>query len=187
MSNPGTPDESVSPMHHTGQLPPALVSSSSDLGSAVSMSISNPSIQSVISEASSVSRHGDQHDGKGQPSSDDTLPAAPHQYLHEDNIHGYSPDQEEDAAVNSDCDEEFDSSSDSDCGLLMSRRKSAAKQGGHGGSAPLGVQKKARRGTGVSTRSKKSSRSGSNNTMKKIRTRESSDEQSRRSLDISEE
>lgn len=133
--------------------------------------------------------HGDHHDGKGQPSSDDTIntPAAPHQYLHDDNINGYSPDQEEEAAVNSDCDEEFDSSSDSDGGLVMSRRKSAAKQGGHGVSAPLGVQKKERRGTGVSTRSKKSSRSGSNNTMKKVRTRESSDEQSRRSLDIREE
>ncbi|KAF7189387.1 Serine/threonine-protein kinase ssp1 [Pseudocercospora fuligena] len=191
MSNPETPDEAVSPTHHTGQLPPALVSSSSDLGSAVSMSISNPSIPSVISEASSVSpsMHGDHHDGKGQPSSDETLnpPAAPHQYLHDDNINGYSPDHEEEAAVNSDCDEEFDSSSDSDGGLVMSRRKSAAKQGGHGVSAPLGMRKKERRGTGVSTRSKKSSRSGSNNTMKKVRTRESSDEQSRRSLDIREE
>ncbi|KAF2161612.1 hypothetical protein M409DRAFT_69692 [Zasmidium cellare ATCC 36951] len=188
-SNPDTPadtpSEGISPTNQTGQLPPALVSSSSDLGSAVSMSISNPSIPSVISEASSVDPGEEFYKINGdetrEPSSDDTLNASPRtKPIDERMDEGYSPDQE--LALDTDRDEEFDSSSDSDGGLVMSRRKSAAR--GHG--LVVGTETpKERRGTGLSTRSKKSSRSGSNNTMKKVRTRESGDE--RRSLEISEE
>lgn len=190
-SNPDTPaytpSEEFSPTNHAGQLPPALVSSSSDLGSAVSMSISNPSIPSVISEASSVDP-GDElcqanGDEKREQSSDETLNPSPRSKPAPDELvdEGYSPDQE--IALDTDRDEEeFDSSSDSDGGLVMSRRKSAAR--GHG--LVVGTETpKERRGTGLSTRSKKSSRSGSNNTMKKVRTRESGDE--RRSMEISEE
>ncbi|KAK4496554.1 hypothetical protein PRZ48_012534 [Zasmidium cellare] len=184
-SNPDTPSEGISPTNQTGQLPPAMVSSSSDLGSAVSMSISNPSIPSVISKASSVD-HGDEFykmngQEKREPSSDETLNPSPRSKPIDERMdEGYSPDQE--LALDTDREEDFDSSSDSDGGLVMSRRKSAAR--GHG--LVVGTETpKERRGTGLSTRSKKSSRSGSNNTMKKVKTRESGDE--RRSMEISEE
>lgn len=184
-SNPDTPSEGVSPTHQTGQLPPALVSSSSDLGSAVSMSVSNPSIPSVISEASSYDPHEGMHDRldhkTADPASDDTLnPRQQPQYTEEHFDEGYSPDQE--TALESGQDDEYDDSSDSDGGLVMSRRKSTAK--GHGLTIVADMHKE-RRNTGLSVRSKKSSRSGSNNTMKKVRTRESGD--GRRSLEISEE
>lgn len=181
-STPATPDEVLSPSGTADHLPPALASSSSDFGSAVSMSISNPSIPSAISEASSVDfGEADTNVGRKE-SSDDTLNSSG-QYRHSDEHYdaGYSPDEE--ATINSD-DDDFDSSSDSDGGLVMSRRRSAAR------AVPTS---KARRGTGHSIRSKKSSRSGSSNTvrtresMKKVRTRESSDEQTRVSLDIHEE
>ncbi|KAK4610894.1 Serine/threonine-protein kinase ssp1 [Fulvia fulva] len=185
VSTPDTPLDGLSPMNQTGQLPSAMVSSSSDLGSAVSMSISNPSIPSVISEASSVDLSDGTYQGFGEekrePSSDDTLGASPKTRAVDDPDEGYIPDQE--AALNSEPDDMYDSSSDSDGGLVMSRRRSAAKQG-HGLIVSAEVPKH-RRGTGLSARSKKSSRSGSNNTMKKVRTRDSVDES--RSNDITEE
>ena len=177
-STPATPDEALSPTGTAGQLPPALVSSSSDFGSAVSMSISNPSIPSVISEASSVDDIEPETYAPRKESSDDTLNPT-EQYSHSGDSYdeGYTPDEE--ATLNSEDDDGFDSSSDSDGGLQMHRRKSAA-----GRTVPA---RKERRGTGLSTRSKKSSRSGSSNTMKKVRTRESSDEHGRRSLDVHQE
>lgn len=166
-----------------GRLPHALVSSSSDFGSAVSMSVSNPSIPSVISEASSF----DPTDGmpverledKRNLSSDETLnPGLP---LHDDAVdEGYDPDKEQ--ALNSG-DEESDSDTDSDGGLVMGkRRKSSTKhtnatKSGSLGSALEQASRKERRGTGLSARSKKSSRSGSNNTMKKVRTRDGEEDQ----------
>jgi [calcium/calmodulin-dependent protein kinase] kinase len=170
------------------------MSSSSDLGSAVSMSISNPSIPSVVSEASSVDPHevgrypDYSHEDKRDVSSDDTAvnPSAqiPTHGLEDEEMpdEGYSPDQEATfyGGLHDDSDSE-DSSSDSDGGLVMSRRKSAGKGSGQ---ALHVVQE--RRGTGLSMRSKKSSRSGSNNTMRKVRTRESFEE-GRRSVEISEE
>lgn len=171
----------TSPTSHAAILPPAGASSSSDFGSAVSMSMSNPSIPSVISEASSVSMHpmdGEPLDDseKEQVSSDDTL--NPSLEVNEESDEGYSPDH----AVDSE--DDYDSSSDSDGGLVMSRRKSAAKGSGVTGNLTVASEaqmahRKERRGTGLSTRSKKSSRSGSNNTMKKVRTRDSEDERSR--------
>ncbi|PPJ60415.1 hypothetical protein CBER1_11487 [Cercospora berteroae] len=177
LSTPATPDESASSQGATSQLPPALMSSSSDLGSAVSMSISNPSIPSVLSEASSVEPGEPDIDTDRKESSDDTLNYKQQDDPNEDRYdEGYTPDEE--ATTTSDGEDEFDSDSDSDGGLVMSRRKSPAKA--------LPIQKE-RRGTDHSHRSRKSSRSGSNNTMKKVQTRDSSDEQSRRSLDIKEE
>jgi [calcium/calmodulin-dependent protein kinase] kinase len=176
MSSLDTPEESTSPTNQNGQLPSALLSSSSDLGSAVSISISNPSMHSVNS-TSSVDVHGDHYAAEKRDTFDDTTDTSYHVDGPDQYTHGYFLDH--DAALNSDCDDTYDSSSDSDGGLVMSRRKSATKQ------APL--PPKQRRGTSLSTHSKKSSRSGSNNTMKKVRTRESSDEPSRRSMDISEE
>ena len=164
----------TSPTGHCAQLPSALVSSTSDFGSAVSMSISNPSIPSVISEASSVdpieSMTTEEHEHKRNVSSDETL--SPQARLYDEQIdEGYAPDAEQ--ALDSEPDDEYDSSSDSDGGLVMSRRKSKTPSLG----ATLGaLGSKERRGTGLSIRSKKSSRSGSNNTMKKVRTRDSEDE-----------
>jgi SNF1-activating kinase 1 len=185
----------TSPTGQITQLPPAMVSSSSDFGSAVSMSVSNPSIPSVISEASSV----DPTDGmpieeleqKRNESSGDTLNGS--RKLRDELVDdGYAPDQEQ--PLDSDNEEDYESSSDSDGGLVMSRRKSKGSSNpdmnhGHGGLAD-GTGLKERRGTGLSARSKKSSRSGSNNTMKKVpvRTLDSKDEESRRaSLDVPRE
>lgn len=194
-SQPETPLEGLSPTNQNGgQFPPAGLSSSSDLGSAVSMSISNPSIPSVVSEASSVDAHEHlrypdwTHEEKRDVSSDDTL-GSPGQTgntrgLEEEELpdEGYSPDQEANfyGDLHDDSTDESDYSSDSDGGLVMSRRKSADKR------AQAGLAAQERRGTGVSMRSKKSSRSGSNNTMRKVRTRESVDDGSR-SMEISEE
>lgn len=190
-SNPETPLDGISPMNQ--QLPPALMSSSSDLGSAVSMSISNPSIPSVVSEASSVDPHEGRylHDDKREVSSDDTLnpeeaqqtsPHATTRGLEDEELpdEGYSPDQEATSYGGlHDSSEDSEDSSDSDGGLVMSRRKSAGK-----GTGAQGLPVPERRGTGLSMRSKKSSRSGSNNTMRKVRTRES---EGRRSAEIREE
>jgi SNF1-activating kinase 1 len=155
-----------SPTSLEGHLPP-IVSSTSDFGStsAVSASISNPSIPSVISRASSLDPYDAmptvQIEGRKTDlmSSDDTLnPRTRFEEEHHDE--GYTAD---DNVPNSD-EEAYDSSSDSDGGLVMSRRKSNPK------SAEQRALEKERR---LSARSKKSSRSGSSNTMKKVRTRES--------------
>jgi len=186
----------TSPTSHGNQLPPSLVSSSSDFGSAISMSISNPSIPSVISKASSVdpieSGAPDGIGAKRLTDSDDTInskqPVFTAQLVEDEE--GYSPDHEENA-LDSDNDE-YESSSDSDGGLVMQRRKSATKpllslspRNGGLSAALEAAQLKQRRGTGVSRSSRKSSRSGSNNTMKKVWTRDSEDERQR--MDITEE
>ncbi|KAK5127631.1 hypothetical protein LTR85_006972 [Meristemomyces frigidus] len=188
-SNPVS--QETSPTSHSAHLPPAMVSSSSDFGSAVSMSISNPSIPSAISEASSV----DLADGspieeleeKHDVSSDDTLNPQAMMEEEEHRDEGYSPDADQ-ALDSENDDDEYDSSSDSDGGLVMSRRKSKTPSNparGNLGATLDQANGKERRGTGLSARSKKSSRSGSNNTMKKVRTRDSEDE--RRGGSLAEE
>ncbi|QIW96980.1 hypothetical protein AMS68_002498 [Peltaster fructicola] len=167
------------------QVLPSLVSSSSDFGSAVSMSISNPSIPSVISEASSVDRTDgaplEEVENKHIVSSYDTITNHPSiQYDPVDE--GYNPDEE----MALDSDQSSDSDTDSDGGLVMSRRKSATKTGSSSLSAALESHHKQRRGTNFSRSSKKSSRSGSNNTMKKVRTRDSIDERRRPSFEVPE-
>lgn len=161
ISNPYS-SKDISPTSHEGRVPPPLVSSTSDFGSAASMSVSNPSIPSVISEASSVDpmdEHATQNgDEKGLMSSGETVHERP-KYEEEPLDEGYTADPG--SGVNSD--DDYDSSSDSDGGLVMSRRKSAAKQ-----PSPPAEKPAVRRGTGLSARSRKSSRSGSNNTMKKV-------------------
>lgn len=169
LSNPTSHD--ASPTGPIAQLPPAMVSSSSDFGSAVSMSVSNPSIPSVISEASSVDP-GDgmptkELDEKRNESSNDTLNGKP-AVLDEVFDDGYSPDHEQ--PLDSDG-SEYDDSTDSDGGLVMTRRRS--KVSNSESSSHVQSNYKERRGTGFSTRSKKSSRSGSNNTMKKVHRQES--------------
>lgn len=191
LSKPDSPYE-TSPTTHSTQLPPSVVSSSSDFGSAVSMSISNPSIPSVISEASSVdlpeSVFTEDLDTKRTLSSDVTVNETPE--LHYEGQgqldEGFNPDG--DTALDSDNDADADdddygsgSDTDSDGGLVMSRRKSTAKALHRSSSPrnpglfpaldPSGAHKQ-RRGTGLSHGSIKSSRSGSNNTMKKYWSRE---------------
>lgn len=172
ISNPHS-SQGTSPIGHEGQLPPPLVSSTSDFGSAASMSVSNPSIPSVISQASSIDpmdkvQNASDHGGeKDLMSSGDTVHERP-KYAEEHVDEGYAA--EPDSAVNS-SDDEFDSSSDSDGGLVMSRRKSANKP-----VSPPHEKSAVRRGTGLSARSRKSSRSGSNNTMKEVAPDESGDE-----------
>jgi hypothetical protein len=111
---------------------------------------------------------------------------------------GYSPDHDE-MALDSDNEDDYESesSSDSDGGLVMRRRRSGGgKQLHHSNSSSSprtgslaaaleAAHSKQRRGTGLSRGSKRSSRSGSNNTMKKVRTRDSEDERGRE--DIQEE
>ncbi|EMC97724.1 hypothetical protein BAUCODRAFT_122149 [Baudoinia panamericana UAMH 10762] len=190
LSTPASSHE-TSPTGQISQLPAAMVSSSSDFGSAVSMSVSNPSIPSVISEASSIDPADgaplEEFESKRNDSSGDTLNPKPLMIEEEEEAvdEGYSPDQ--DQALDSD-NEEYEDSSDSDGGLVMSRRKSKSSHtGGRSGGHPSAAEKagmKERRGTGWS---KKSSRSGSNNTMKKVRTPDSEDERSRDSHELREE
>ncbi|KAK1810789.1 hypothetical protein LTR12_014837 [Friedmanniomyces endolithicus] len=214
-SNPVSPHETSPTSHHLTQLPPAMVSSSSDFGSAVSMSMSNPSIPSVISEASSVDPADRQplEDAdlaeKRNVSSDDTLNPDPdpgleevmpmnegfpagkgqhHHHLH----HAYETDEDDD-------DDMYDDSSDSDGGLVMTRRRSktAAPLSTSSGDLLAAALERplstAVVGSGggkerrMSARSKKSSRSGSSHTVKKVRTRDSEEERRRGGLEISEE
>ena len=182
ISSPTSPHE-TSPTGQGAQLPPPLVSSTSDFGSTVSVSISNPSIPSVISEASSVDPRDTMPQAHPETktdlmSSDETIDQGP-RYRDEVPDEGYTPDNP-DNAITSDDDGSYDSSSDSDGGLVMHRRKSAAKQtspnDNEGSSQPKRLP-----GTGLSANSKKSSRSGSSNTMKKVRTHDSIHERRRSS------
>lgn len=195
----------TSPTGHAGQLPPSLVSSSSDFGSAVSMSVSNPSIPSVISEASSVDpAEGVPTEELEAKDSDSTLnngftkPTFRTELVEDEE--GYSPDHDEtalDSDNDDDDDDDYESSSDSDGGLVMRRRRSGGGKALHhsnssssprNGSLAAALEAahaKQRRGTGLSRGSKRSSRSGSNNTMKKVRTRDSEDERAHQ--DIQEE
>lgn len=182
ISNPASSHE-TSPTAHSSQLPPPLVSSTSDFGSAVSISMSNPSIPSVISEASSVDPMDRMPPRASEEkndlmSSDDTINPKP-KYQEEPSDEGYAAD-DPDVVLDSDNEGDYDSSSDSDGGLVM-RRKSAGK-------APsvISGDGKEQVASSLSARAKKSSRSGSSNTMKKIRTRDSEDEPRRPSLGLSE-
>lgn len=194
--------QETSPTGHASQLPPSLVSSSSDFGSAVSMSVSNPSIPSVISEASSVdpveNAPAEELEAKDSDSTLNGFAKPTFRTELVEDEEGYSPDHDE-TALDSDNDDDYDdeSSSDSDGGLVMRRRRSGGgKQLHHSNSSSSprtgslaaaleAAHSKQRRGTGLSRGSKRSSRSGSNNTMKKVRTRDSEDERGRQ--DIQEE
>jgi len=167
------------------------------------MSVSNPSIPSVISEASSIDpaendAPAEELETKDSDSTlnDFTKPTFRTELIEDEE--GYSPDRDE-TALDSGNDDDYDdeSSSDSDGGLVMRRRRSGGnKQLHHANSSSSprtsslaaaleAAHAKQRRGTGLSRGSKRSSRSGSNNTMKKVRTRDSEDERARQ--DIQEE
>nr|POE82250.1 serine/threonine-protein kinase ssp1 [Quercus suber] len=174
----------TSPTSHTVFPQSAMLSSTSDLGSAVSNSISNPSIPSVISEASSIDlpecmpMDTQYEDDKGNTSSEGTI-NLPSSLEDEDTSameEGYNPGQDQN--FDSDNDEEYESSSDSDGGLVMQRRKSIPSKAMTNISSEntRRLGSKEHRSTDLSIRSRKSSRSGSNNTMKKVRTRDSIDD-----------
>ncbi|KAK5171058.1 uncharacterized protein LTR77_004202 [Saxophila tyrrhenica] len=174
ISSPSSSRTEPSPTSNDSQLPPPTLSSTSDFEStfAASASISNPSIPSVMSRASSVDprdalpAEAAKHD---LMSSDDTLnPKAPPRFREEVPDEGYTAD---DNVLDSDGEDAYDDSSDSDGGLVMSRRKSATKVA----RGSVGTVKERR----ASARERKSERSGSSNTMKKVRTRESEEERRR--------
>jgi [calcium/calmodulin-dependent protein kinase] kinase len=166
------------------------------------MSVSNPSIPSAISEASSIDPlEIAPAEELGAKDSDSTLngftkPTFRTELVEDEE--GYSPDHDE-TVLDSDNEDDYEdeSSSDSDGGLVMRRRRSGGgKQLHHSNSSSSprtgslaaaleAAHSKQRRGTGLSRGSKRSSRSGSNNTMKKVRTRDSEDERGRE--DIQEE
>ncbi|CAD0089090.1 unnamed protein product [Aureobasidium mustum] len=135
------------------------------------MSCSNPSIPSLTTIDSEVPQEK-AADEQGEPLGCDETPFTPCVPVLEDD--GYSGDN----AIESG-DSDYEDSSDDDGGLQMVRRRSAplTPSGGRG----LGVSSTShfsrppRRGTGSSAFSKKSSRSGSNNTMKKIRSHDESE------------
>lgn len=142
------------------------------------MTRSNPSIPSVTTVDSelpmkySVSR---EEDGEIL-SPHDTLQLGARQTFEDE---GYAGD----GAIDSDEeDDDYEDSSDEDGGLQMIRRKSIPSSGHAIGSSN---RHRTRRETGLSAFSKKSSRSGSNNTMKKVRTREEDERESSRGRTLS--
>jgi len=110
-------------------------------------------------------------DERGEPLASNEVASTPCVPVLEED--GYSGDN----VFESD-DDDYEDSSDEDGGLQMIRRRSAPQtpSGGRGlGVSTSYFQHNQRRGTGSSAFSKKSSRSGSNNTMKKIHSHEESD------------
>ncbi|KAI4724162.1 kinase-like protein [Aureobasidium sp. EXF-10728] len=160
----------TSPTSHVSGAQPLMTPSSSEdrFPPNTPMSCSNPSIPSLTTIDSEAPQEKAE---QGEPLGPDETSFAPCPVLEDD---GYSGDN----AIESD-ESDYEDSSDDDGGLQMVRRRSAplTPSGGRG----LGVSStssyphNARRGTGSSAFSKKSSRSGSNNTMKKIRSHDESD------------
>jgi [calcium/calmodulin-dependent protein kinase] kinase len=136
------------------------------------MSCSNPSIPSLTTIDSEVPQEK-ASDEQGEPLGFNEAHFTPCAPVLEDD--GYSGDN----AIESG-ESEYEDSSDDDGGLQMVRRRSAplTPSGGRGlgvSSTSSYMSRHPRRGTGSSAFSKKSSRSGSNNTMKKIRSHDESD------------
>ncbi|KAI4719054.1 kinase-like protein [Aureobasidium sp. EXF-10727] len=160
----------TSPTSHVSGAQPLMTPSSSEdrFPPNTPMSCSNPSIPSLTTIDSEAPQEKAE---QGEPLGPDETSFAPCRVLEDD---GYSGDN----AIESD-ESDYEDSSDDDGGLQMVRRRSAplTPSGGRG----LGVSSTSsyphntRRGTGSSAFSKKSSRSGSNNTMKKIRSHDESD------------
>jgi len=209
-------------------LPAGIGSSSSDLGSAASMSVSasKSSLPSAMSEASSTNllsmpvsspdlakqpdpqsemsleagpSHGPSLSSSRVGSPSQALPYAnpattssrdielehfsrrpidserPHRWEVDSSDSDYDSDVlQADDDDDDDEDEDDYESSDSDPGLVMSRGKVAAR----GGSSRVLSSDGGQRGASLSLRSRKSSRSGSSHTMKKIRTKESTGDSS---------
>ncbi|KAG9926766.1 kinase-like protein, partial [Aureobasidium melanogenum] len=164
----------TSPTSHVSGTQPLMTPSSSEdrFPPNTPMSCSNPSIPSLTTIDSEIPQEK-ASDEQGEPLGSNEAPFTPCAPVLEDD--GYSGDN-----VIESGESEYEDSSDDDGGLQMVRRRSAplTSSGGRG----LGVSSTSsymshhpRRGTGSSAFSKKSSRSGSNNTMKKIRSHDESD------------
>ena len=166
--------DTTSPKSHAPGMQPLMTPSSSEdrFPPNTPMSNSNPSIPSLTTIDSEAPQEK-MAEEQGEPLASNEAsftPCVP--VLEED---GYSGDN----VFESNDDDDYEDSSDDDGGLQMIRRRSAphTPSGGRG----LGVSSTSyfphhpRRGTGSSAFSKKSSRSGSNNTMKKIHSHDDSD------------
>jgi [calcium/calmodulin-dependent protein kinase] kinase len=183
--SPGTPAELNGTAAIT-QPSTGMTSSSSDLGSGVSIAMSNPSVPSAISQASSLDpadHYLPVRPSKRAPSSDETEHPD-----HADDTSGYDESSyngsftgqdirlpESDPDINDDdfgdhyngSDDESDT--DSDNGLLMFRRKSSAHAAAT--AAANMIANRSARSTAFNTR--KSSTSGaSDNTLERIRSRD---------------
>ncbi|KAI5246704.1 kinase-like protein [Aureobasidium subglaciale] len=165
--------QATSPTSRASGVQPLMTPSSSEdrFPPNTPMSCSNPSIPSFTTIDSEAPQEK-AADDRGELLDPLETPFTPCVPVLEDD--GYSGDN----AIESD-EDDYEDSSDDDGGLQMVRRRSApfTPSGGRG----LGVSstsyfpRHSRRGTGSSALSKKSSRSGSNNTMKKIRSHDESD------------
>jgi serine/threonine protein kinase len=164
----------TSPTSHASGMQPLMTPSSSEdrFPPNTPMSNSNPSIPSLTTIDSDAPQ--EKADEQGEPLSSHEAAFTPGVPVLEEDI--YSGDN---VFESDDDDDDYEDSSDDDGGLQMIRRRSAphTPSGGRG----LGVSSTSyfadhpRRGTGSSAFSKKSSRSGSNNTMKKIHSHDESD------------
>jgi serine/threonine protein kinase len=164
----------TSPTISTSRIQPFITPSSSDdrFPPNTPMSNSNPSIPSLTTVDSEAPQEktADEQGALLAPSETCFTPCAS---LTEDD--GYTGDN----AIESE-ESDYDDSSDEDGGLQMMSRRSALIAPPAGGRSSLGVSpshfaRHPRRSTGSSAFSKKSSRSGSNNTMKKVRTHDDSE------------
>jgi serine/threonine protein kinase len=163
----------TSPTNHVSGMQPLMTPSSSEdrFPPNTPMSNSNPSIPSLttIDSEAPQEKMADEQGELLAPTESNFTPCVP--VLEES---GYSGDN----VFESD-DDDYEDSSDDDGGLQMMPRRSAPLT--PSGSRSLGVSSTSyfpdhrRRGTGSSAFSKKSSRSGSNNTMKKIHSHGESD------------
>ncbi|KAI4739833.1 kinase-like protein [Aureobasidium sp. EXF-12298] len=165
----------TSPTSHVSRMQPLITPSSSEdrFPPNTPMSNSNPSIPSLTTIDSEAPQEK-MDDEQGEPLASNEATFTPCVPVLEEDI--YSGDN---VFESDDDDDDYEDSSDDDGGLQMIRRRSAphTPSGGRG----LGVSSTSyfphgsRRGTGSSAFSKKSSRSGSNNTMKKIHSHDESD------------
>lgn len=168
----------------TGTRPFMTPSSSDDRFHGGSpMTRSNPSIPSVTTVDSELPlKNGSCRDGDGELLSPKDASQLGPQYSFEDD--GYAIDSDGDDDIDDDDDDdEYEDSSDEDGGLQMMRRRSIPQSTSHG--LGTSMRNRTRRETGLSAFSKKSSRSGSNNTMKKVRTREDDEREDSRGRTVS--
>lgn len=164
-------NNSVTP---TGVLHPLTSSSSEDqFCSGMSQSASNPSIPSVVSASSSVMQDDlVSPEQKAHPVV--RLAEAPHPIIDisQDHDHdGYDGDH----AIESDDEEDSDDSSDDDFVEINLRKKPTPKRPSRSESISYAELSRTKALTGFGAPARKSSRSGSNGTVKKIRSHSDSD------------
>lgn len=161
-----TPSMETSPTSRTSSILPLMTPSSSEdrFRNGTPMTLSNPSIPSVTTIDSDAP---DSKAVKGQPlTSVDAIKLRPYSGIEDE---GYTGELAVDSEGEENYDYDDDDSSDDDGGLQMVRHRSVPQNGRRSfGSNSTFTTQHLRRETGSSGFSKKSSRSGSNNTMKKV-------------------